>query len=245
MRMVSKLHDYYDGVIRNTASDKTHTFVREQKEIEKIDLDIPSPKDYQTNNYDYNVSYHVVGFCGVLYPCVKVRTEPIEQRYMGKEKYDFYYTWEDAKANLPFEKMRVNYRKRLFFETDVEKNMKNWLDKGQGKYRWYGQTTYDLQNDTHLKELFLDQRVAYFDVSYDKGERKSIVTAYPLLKDIGFYKVFDSYSCFQKLEHFLTNEIVKPDEIAQHIQDSITDELKAHSHGFDKWSFRKEPTKKK
>ena len=68
---------------------------------------------------------------------------------------------------------------------------------------------------------------------------------YPILKNLSFFKMFDAYTCFQKIEHFLTNEIVKPDEISPEIQASITDELKAQAHGYDKWSFRKEPSKKK
>ena len=49
-------------------------------------------------------------------------------------------------------------------------------------------------------------------------------------------RVFDMHEAFQKLEIYLTNILVKPDEINIH----ISDELKAQAHGYNKFSFRKD-----
>ena len=82
MRLVSKLHDFYDGVIRSTASDKTHTFVRETREIE---TDVNSTyflsASFRTAKKDVEVRGEFVGFCGKVYPCLRIETTPLTDSF--------------------------------------------------------------------------------------------------------------------------------------------------------------------
>ncbi len=90
--------------------------------------------------------------------------------------------------------------------------------------------------------LFEAKKLAYFAIDpTNYGVKTKEVEIYPILKKYQFYKVFDTYEAFQKIEHFLTNELIKPDDMKV----VIPDNLKAQSKGFDKWSFRKEPTTRK
>jgi hypothetical protein len=61
------------------------------------------------------------------------------------------------------------------------------------------------------------------------------------------HKIIDPFSAFNSIERYLTNELAKRDvKRDQSIKDNpVPDKIKAESHGFDKWSFRKESTKTK
>lgn len=55
------------------------------------------------------------------------------------------------------------------------------------------------------------------------------------LKKYKFYTVKDVIEAHSEIEMFLSNTLVKRDEIKE-----VSDEIKIVSHGFNKWSFRKE-----
>lgn len=60
------------------------------------------------------------------------------------------------------------------------------------------------------------------------------------LRNYQFYKVFDPFSAYEAISAFLNN-IARPMKPIP----KIDDKLLAEAHGFDKWSFRKEPGKKR
>jgi len=71
-----------------------------------------------------------------------------------------------------------------------------------------------------------------------RNNRKFFIN--PVLKDYEFYKIFDSYQAFQEIQMFISGVLgSKEKDIIM-----IEDKYKIASHGFDKWSFRKEPEKK-
>ena len=76
---------------------------------------------------------------------------------------------------------------------------------------------------------------------YHVKENKKKIIINPNLKEFKFYKVIDSFQAFQEIQMFIggvlgsnENEMIE-----------IADKYKIKKHGFDKWSFRKEPQKKK
>lgn len=77
--------------------------------------------------------------------------------------------------------------------------------------------------------------------------RESRVIIHPLMSALWLHKVLDAFVVFQDIERFLTNELAPRDvKRDKSIKDNpVPDKIKAESHGFDKWSFRKEPKKKK
>ena len=61
------------------------------------------------------------------------------------------------------------------------------------------------------------------------------------LQDLQFFRVFDPIMAYQRVEMFVGNRLFKRD--CPRI-DPVPDKVKAESHGFNKFSFRKDSSKK-
>jgi hypothetical protein len=231
------MHDYYDTPFRGSAGDPKYIFVRESK-----DIDIPNIHfiefNCQLGPVSYDFSSGIIGFCGKIYPYLEMTSS----RYYIPEikpEHEYYYNMSDLNRNHPDiirgKSKLGSYARYVHRIGDIE----NWLKNGTvSSWGW----TYTAATDQKLLEIFRKYRVAYFVIPLTHGhDKKATVTLYPLLKNYSFFKVFDVYTTFQKIEMFLTNELIRPDEI----NIVIPDKLKAQSKGFDKWSFRKMKEDKK
>jgi hypothetical protein len=209
MRIFSKTHDYYDGV-GGYDSDPKRVFNRpEPKTIYNNEL---SCKNYARRTFASN--FFVVGFCGEIYPGYL-------NDHINNDDKIYIYDYD----NLPKEKLSQKYTGSIYYETDFnDKFFQGWFKKEIWNYR--GTTSFK----NEYNDIFLKYHVPYF-VVHENG-----VKLYPSLKDIQFYKVFDAYSCYQKIDSYLFNELVPPDIIDY----EPADKLKVQSHGFDQFSFRKE-----
>ena len=58
------------------------------------------------------------------------------------------------------------------------------------------------------------------------------------LRDLEFYRVLDAYSVFQRISEWVGGTLANTGNPMVAITD---DKIKAHKHGFDRWSFRKLP----
>ncbi len=115
------------------------------------------------------------------------------------------------------------------FYREIKRQMPNNSD-------WKVEFTYDGEYNTPAFVYDCDWSEDNFGGNY----RHSFVIN-PKLKDLQFYKVFDAFTAFQEISMFLGGVLgVGEKEIIE-----IEDKYKIGQHGFDKWSFRKEPTKKK
>ena len=86
--------------------------------------------------------------------------------------------------------------------------------------------------------LFRESKTPIF--VYDTYRRDDAFIINPILKDYEFYKVVDAFTAFTELQMFISGVLgVGEKEIVE-----IEDKYKIGQHGFDKWSFRKEPQKK-
>ena len=80
-----------------------------------------------------------------------------------------------------------------------------------------------------------------YDSENIKARNGSAFLINPILKEFEFYKVVDAFTAFTELQMFIGGVLgVGEKEIVE-----IEDKYKIGQHGFDKWSFRREPTKKK
>jgi hypothetical protein len=235
VRLISKQHDYYDAPFRASACDPKYMFVREKSEI-KIPTKIPFMEWTSIiRKKDYSFVSGIIGFCGKIYPFIKHRD------YYSTDD-QFFYTTDDFNKSFPeimSGESEITGVARLLYKCS---DISNWLDRGCISSGWFRMKAYSATTDKMLLDIFSKKRIAYFSVDCCYDRTKSITAEiYPLLKNYSFYKVFDTYLAFQTIEHFLTNELIRPDEINV----VISDNLKAQSKGFDKWSFRKEPSIKK
>lgn len=231
MKLISKFHDYYDGVVGTTRSDPSILFIREQRDIIKNDGKFKVVY-YRDNNNIYEFYLGVVGFCGTIYPFVMA--EEISLGY-AHSNTKYYYTIDDFFAEYKgiSNSKKNNYHTISHVRTEVE----SWLKDGE--YRNWWQLYYKVYEDKQLKELFLKERIVYFAIHGSK-ETPIKIKVYPNLKEMEFYKKFDSYTTFQMIEMYLSNQLIQHDTKII----NISDKLKAQSKGFNKWSFRKMPEEK-
>lgn len=252
MRLSSKQHDYYDGHFRYNGSDKKSVFVRNKRllpddvVVARLLSNIP-----RSDNLDKpvaTVSYGVIGFCGSMYPFVKVSRHTVVN---GETKpvNTYFYNFEHMLANMPDLFREIEYKGRIYVSHDLFEKCKKYLTHGMSIIYEFdkGLLACNIKEDKQLSNLFLNERIAYFVIEYGKrttmdGRDVLDIIAYPILKDYGFFKVFDTFAAFQQIEMFLQNQIVKPDD--PYIAD-VPDVITAESHGFNKESFRQERTTKK
>ena len=209
MRIFSKTHDYYDGVAGHD-SDPKRVFNRpEPQTIHNNEL---SCKNYARRTFGSN--FFIIGFCGEIYPGYL-------NDHINTDDPFFVYDYE----SLPEGKLSQKYTGSIYYETDFnDKFFKGWFQKEIWNYK--GTTSFK----NEYNDIFLKYHVPYF-VVYEYG-----IKLYPSLKGLQFYKVFDAYSCYQRIDSYLFNELVPPDIVNY----EPNDKLKAQSHGFDQFSFRKQ-----
>jgi hypothetical protein len=244
MKLISKQHDYYDSVFQQYSTEDKNVFIRKQDTLH-LDcypcLNSFSEARYRKKEYKFHMG--IVGFCGVLYPYLRVTEYHVERPYeVVSENYaysvedmeKFIDGYADQKLKISntsrYLNVRSMYSKGNYYDQVESLFEKKLLSKFfKGIY---------FNKDHEYNDIFEEQKVAYFKIT--DGSKN--VSLYPLLKDLQFYKVFDAFSAYQTIENYLCNILVKPDDpyIAP-----VDDKVKAESHGFDQFSFRKEKGKKK
>ena len=266
MKLISKYRDYYDFFARNrTISD--HTYVWERKPM-AVPVGFAVPRivrggsRYISKRTDWQREIELTGFlvwfCGIPVPVARVsscnpplydRTERFfyviedipEAAYGGKPKcrdtrypstYErlekFFALGEDVVGwRRPFES--IAHAGRVLPRLDVMA----------------------MHRAVHSPVFCHTQAIGEFKDIEDEslgGEEKGIsflkpgVLVNPRLAAIEFWRRFDAFTAFQMLERFLANDLAPTDA---RMDRPIPDRLKAQSHGFDKMSFRKEPSRKR
>jgi hypothetical protein len=237
MRLFSKFHDIYDPLFKYGMSDKSFVFNRVQEEFEwkKPHGSVPC-SEVELHGIKWYIYYEFVGFCGKLYPMVRfesfssVTTKTVYAYNLQElcDHFPLFAKYKDIKRTRKDRYQYKDYGRRLFFD------IADWFENlHQGRYSYV--------DPKPFLTLFREKRCAYF---YVKSQRRAraMVTLYPLLKEIFFHRNFVSVmEMFQQLEMYLLNDLASLDIVKAL---PISDDLKAQTHGFDKWSFRKESSKK-
>lgn len=161
---------------------------------------------------DYNVEFAIIGFCGELYKCGLIKS--YDKLY--NETIDGFYDQEK------FDKFLENI-------------------ENVHKYNNYGYEKYPMmfENPIREKDKFLRYFEKYncpiFAVHYSK------IVINPCLKDYMFFKQFDPYTAYNRIERYLDSVLInKPKPIPK-----MSDEDMAEIKGFNKYSFRKDKSEKK
>ena len=234
-----KRKDYYDGVAGTTGIDKTIVYDRDVIELDEKN----HPKEFNNSSYlirksspfqklnnttikrNLRVVYahttpFIIGFCGKL--------------YVGWKLYS------EIKTHLyPFRGMITTI-------TYDNENIKTLVEPHHFGGNFEDNLNYVLSYDPI--EIFRGLNVPVF--IYDGDYGRTDIDKYwrnrpkffvnPLLKEYQFYKIFDAVQAFQEIQMFLGGVLGnKEKEIV-----NVADKYKITQHGFDKWSFRKEPQKK-
>jgi len=226
MRIISKFKDYYDGAGAGDLDpvpvyERHTTEVTEKNFLKKDNHDyggtrISLSNDYTKSNIENRVRTGIIGFCGTVYP------------YVLKERY-----------NVNHEKMGFNFE----YNPDKFKDMlypasDKWGYQRQRKIYLIGW----LENVKKLDFIFKKYNVSSFNMISKGIEPDWQIELNPRLADHCFYKVKDVYTAYQDIRVYLGNDLAKDTEVEVPVGG---DKIVAHSKGFNKWSFRKEPGQKK
>lgn len=234
MRIISESKDYYD-CIQAQGQDQSIVYVRTEKTFTK-DKCPPLrfrwyPNYYRWLSENFTMNQHVVGFCGKIYPVLQLwmRDKSIKDwsTCLTLEDVD---QWMETCLNKKQLEDYYNEKKRSYFS-------KHYWRKDRSKFRKFFEQMTEDQNK--FGDMFIEHDCPIFVATLTCwDERKLVLNA--RLNEFQFYRMIDPYTAFQELQMWVGNQV----QPRKHIPE-ISDKVLAEAKGFDQWSFRKEPTKKK
>jgi len=245
MKIISKFSDYYDiGLAYGI--DKKLWFKRNTQCINYVGEGTREPVfiKYNKNGSNFRMTFlfNLIGFCGNIYPFVEVLVDEVIKKnknisYSNISK-DIYYSLEEIDNFIQEDLKLIREKNEFQFfryyvwnKIDFDKLIKNFFSK---KY-------------TSQKLLFKKEKVPYFIIKQNLviDSRKKETYGYslkllPILKSYKFVKVFSPMKAFQEISMYLGALDLEEDNTIK-----IEDKYLAKSKGFDCYSFKKTPSKKK
>jgi len=232
MYIITKNKDYYDGVVGSVGMDKTIVYEREMVEITDNNK---MPKIFQHKKYSWDNKSPFLGVCRA--DVNKKNTKKYNdvrgfivgfcgKLYLG---WRFYYKVEEY----------VYDHLEEVTKTDIIYGYENAKKFLKADY-WRSNLGDDIKYVTNYNSINLFREFKTPIFVYDTHRKDDAFIINPMLKDHEFYKVVDAFTAFTELQMFIGGVLgVGEKEIVE-----IEDKYKIGQHGFDKWSFRKEPQKK-
>jgi len=236
MRIISEFHDYYD-CIQGAGQDQSLIYLRKSEDVEIAEYPFPLHKR-RGGWAKLPAERLVVGFCGKLYPLVR-----IPQYQTADCKPVFCYNPDEVLAWVN----ATMHKKEVAAYTKPLPKRRTWR-----KECWPASTRVSIEKffeeieavrDKH-EELFEKFGAPIFlaDSSRARVWRKSVyeIEINPRLEVIEFYRVLDRYTAFQELAMYLGAQAQPEKPIPD-----VPDKVMVGAKGFNKFSFRKDPTKRK
>jgi hypothetical protein len=253
MKIVSKYHDYYDSIMR-TGYDDNIVFVRRGWDDDPIP--IKSNNSWRTGSVSYskyesviknyvNPDYFDFSFMSTK-PSIWKTARAIEKAYVKKTKRRkirnitvnpyivgfcgrFFIVY---KVTYVSEVDEITYKNIVYDKNQFADNLKPAPLVGEYPDIFTG----------NINQLFLDLECPIFwlDCTMHRHKDKLLVRN-PILEKVGFQKIIDPYTAYQELSMFFGSVFANDEDNMVNISDND----KARSKGFDKWSFKKLPTKRK
>lgn len=241
MRIISDFKDYYDFL--SDPSDTNHIWNR-KTEIITIHKNDPDFKNF--NNYYSNLSpytHSIIGsrtwsksikefnrdtiefrtsllmFCGNPYIIMTTSEQPDRYFYFGKDDFEQIVKEHSAKNSRSHFWIKGNISA---YESIMQGNMPHYLKNINLNFKC---------------PIIYIKHIDYYDNRFK--EFRFEIELNSSLKSIQFEKLIDPYNVFQSLDRYIWNDLAATNDIA----DNISNQDKIESHGFDKWSFRKQSSK--
>jgi hypothetical protein len=233
MRIINGKHgqrDYYDGVQAMFAHERDIVYIRNEQ------MEVPPEEQ---NNSPFGISFDsfhlsnqlgkslyqelgAVHFCGKCYPFIRLYfRDTTWNKFPGDT---FVYTaeeWEEFRAN---NQAHIGNHSSSFLNKGDEAVRKNHLERTPDR-------------DAESEKLCVERGSP---IIIERRKRIKIING--CLKDVQFFKVFDTYRCFQEIRMYIGGVLGNANPKIPDI--SNTDMLEAK--GFDKkTSFRKPPSKER
>lgn len=247
MRVNSEFKDYYD-VVMGDGQDLSLVYQRHRKEEATKSFPFV-PFGNSAYHSKMSVTTHHVGFCGQVYPVLEL--VPQGHYWMGTKEARSHRRFCHSLADVDA------FVKENFKDDDVELyfTKQYTLAWGHGErhhnFENYFKKFDEFRASTNERaKPFFQNLCPVFVATYDpvwereKWSSKLIsdgkVVYHSPLKHLEFFRVFPPYQAFQEINMWLSNQAVPMKPIPE-----ISDEVMASIKGFDKFSFRKDPSSKK
>lgn len=255
MRIISREHDYYDGV-QHSAIDTELVYLRERRVLDPEAL--PHPGDvFSLATYareaarknpiaglysrKIEIKPFVLLFCGAIHRGVElsylVRAAPETESERVSEH--FYEPQAAAERLGTIADFRPLGRRRRSFHLNLGgRYLEEWLEAlGSESSR----TIRKGMIEAGLVAVAFDPAVPAPGPDAERGRRRPAAIVNPVLADYGFYRVFDAWQAFQEISLWLGGVLRagEPETVA------IDDSQLAAAKGFDRWSFRRPPVKRR
>ena len=216
MRIHSDFRDYYDHAIGFGIDEKVH-YNRFRKAVQ---IDLRSSMDFPRDE-----RIGVLGFCGTLYPFVRV------ERYDKIRNCDFDDEYEGKLAE-------VFYAFDLQELSDYTTEWYDFVDGFSDHHREIELRKFYLEWCRSADDIFLDLKVPTW-IAFLLGPSPN-GTLNPSLKGIGFERLKEPFTAFQDISSYIANILIEQKPIV-----SIDDRHRIEQHGFDiKESFRNTKNRK-
>ncbi|MFW6219952.1 MAG: hypothetical protein ACOC33_03855 [bacterium] len=232
MLIVKKTNDYYDGVAGSMGVDKTIVFERHMFIIEEKDKRFP--EEFEKGSWDELNPFHDINYLDFDFDENKILLTPFIIFFCGKS----YIGWRQyiKKDSYSFDTNYV-YDSNYIKKHNVYKGWRMSIDEIYKKIENYNPI--DIHREFNSPILLLD--LDHERVSFKKYRQYHKLIVNPTLKDYEFYKIFDSFLAFQEIQMYISGVLGNNEkDIIE-----VDDKHKIDQHGFDNWSFRKEPGSKK
>ena len=229
MRILSKFHDYYDGVQNQGGFDNTLIFNRESSEIAgKFPIDYSSSsysrwnkyisefKIYCFNNRNNNPYRHhyweantiLIGVAGKLYQGLEIKVWNL-----GEFTTKIVWSLSSLQSFLSIFNIKLTNKDEYKYSLDTVEEFEKYFNFSKDLSSWMIENKYSIVCST--------------------GKCETLIIN-PCLKEFDFQKVINPYTLFQELSLWIggvltNNPIIEP----------IPDKYKIEQYGFGPWSFRK------
>ena len=234
MKIISNFRDYYDCIM-STGIDKTVIYNRNIKTIDFHEIfsykKIQEPQlKFIINQtaviesksiFDYfSFQTFLIGFCNYIYPCILMT-----EYQNNQNKNTYIYTTDELRLKMLKYAIQIKTHKQNKRMASLLKTLNDFL-----LFPW------------HIKynSYFIEYKVPIFVLKHKNyGLLQLILNSE--LKQYNFYKVKEPYIAFQEIYMFISGVLGTESKPLIQISDNDMRDKK----GFDKWSFKKLPTKKR
>jgi hypothetical protein len=258
MRIISDYHDYYDKT-QEVDQDRSLVYLRERRVV-KLPTTSWLPKDWGRAWFNPNHALRVlkrraIGFCGRVYPVLQL-THADELRFRGEAPKINCYAAADVDAFITEHFSKDD--QELYFSPEPKTGGRGCRSRrGWERYRWRESDqaaakrwfdAFGPSSQKALAHVFLQERTPVFVADMTKvasvtspgRSEGTVLEVNCSLREYDFVRIKDVYTAFQEISMFL-GSLAFPNKTIPHVSD---DDMAA-AKGFDKWSFRKPPGKKK
>jgi hypothetical protein len=236
MRIISDFHDYYDAV-QAAGQDQTLVYCRKRAETTVSHYPLPVLRlSFLQNLPAIEIQQHIVGFCGKIYPVLVLTHAASTKTAICHNLGEVDAFLEDTCRKREMQEYRA--------EASPYRRRRRWLDDCP-RIAFEKHFAECLQEKDAFVEMFIEKQCpvligTVLDVSRrGRRARKGKIVYNGSLKELEFFRLFDTYKAFQEIAMFLGGLAVPLKEIPK-----VPDKIMVGIKGFDDWSFRKPPRDK-